>query len=113
MKCDILKKYNVSFLKDAEGCKYSDGKNVLSSYLFIWRDIDDINDFLIDIDLCLSGRFNEVEDPDYNDSLLKIYGRLTPDALILSGEGGVNPSSVPLSDFKAILESWREFLAQP
>ena len=110
MNSEILKKYNISFLKGIKGNKFPDGKTVLSSYLAIWSNVDDINDFLNDINLCLNNQFNLVEDPDYSDGLFGIYGSLTPTTLILSGKGGTNPVVIPLVDFNQILLSWKEFL---
>ena len=112
MNSEVLKKYNISFLKDKNGNKFPDGKTVLSSYLFTWRNTDDIDDFLVDVNYCLDGDFSSVEDCYYNDSLRGIYGELTSTDLILYGEERVNPTSIPLIDFKEILLSWKDFLLQ-
>lgn len=112
MNKDILNKYNVSFYKTAKGKKEVDCKNRISSYLYIWKDLDDINDFLDAINQCLSGNFNLIRDPHFGDSLLNLFGLLTPDSLIISERDGLYAVTIPLIDFKEILLSWKEFLIQ-
>lgn len=110
MNTEILNAYNISFLTDHKGNKHPDGKTALSSYLDAWRDLEDIDDFLTDINLCLNGDFSEIKEPYYHYSMIKIYGELTLTSLILSGTGHYNSTAIPLVDFKEILLSWREFL---
>lgn len=110
MDSPILKKYNVSFYKNDKGRKFTDGKNVVSSYLAIFRTISDIDDFLIDVDLCLSNNFDRVHDPDYSDGTLELYGTLTVNKLIISDREQINCTVIPLVEFKELLLSWREFL---
>ena len=112
MNVDILNKYNVSFYQTAKGEKLVDCKNRISAYLYIWKHLDDIEDFLDAINLCLSGNFNLIEDSDFSNSLLNLYGLLTPDSLIISEHGGLYTITIPLMDFKEILLSWKEFLIQ-
>jgi hypothetical protein len=112
MNTEILSKYHITFQKDAKGNKFSDGKTALSSYLYIWRNIDDIADFLSDINKALEGNFGQISEPFYGDGIIGIYGRLTANQLILSDEDGNNRSYMPLIDFKEILTSWQEFLQQ-
>jgi len=109
MNTEVLNAYNISFLTNHNGDKYLDGKTALSSYLYTWRQSDDIDDFLADINLCLNGDFLKIEEPYYHDSIGN-YGDLTPTSLILSGKGNYNPTEIPLEDFKQILLSWKEFL---
>ncbi|MGY4536411.1 hypothetical protein ACVW0P_000818 [Mucilaginibacter sp. UYNi724] len=111
MNEEILKKYNISFFKNLNGSKHPDGKTALSSYLYIWRQIDDVDDFLIDIDICLNGNYGQLTDRYWSDMVFGLYGELTQDSLILSGPNGSNPTNIPLNDFKEILLSWRAFLS--
>jgi len=111
MNSEILKKYDVNFYTAGDGTKLTNGSNnAISSYIYIWRQIDNIGDFLLDIDRCLDGRFESVEDPDYSDGLTRMYGALTCNSLIITSELGRNPIEIPLADFKVLLLSWREFL---
>ncbi|RYE24371.1 MAG: hypothetical protein EOP45_05875 [Sphingobacteriaceae bacterium] len=109
MNTDCLNKYDVSFYKTAKGQKVVDCKNRISAYLYIWKDLDDIDDFLDAMNQCLSGKFNLIKDPNFGDSLLNLYGLLTPDSLIISERDGLYPITIPLIDFKEILLSWKEF----
>jgi hypothetical protein len=111
MNAEILKKYDIVFLKDSEGDKFPDGNTPLSSYLSIWLDTDDIDDFLVDINACLNGGFDNIVQPAYYyDTLRGFYGELTPDNLLLYGKNRANLISIPLNDFKEILLAWKEFL---
>jgi hypothetical protein len=110
MNTAILKMYNIEFYKKQNNYKVPDGRTPLSSYLYAWRTRNDIDNFLIDINLALSGKHSAIEDPDYYYDLLNINGRITPDKLILSSLDGSNALQIPLNDFKEILTSWREFL---
>jgi len=110
MNKQILDQYNISFYKESNNTKYIIGGNVIGSYLYVWRIIEDIDDFLADINLCLSGQIAYVEDTDYSDGLLKLYGTLKHNELIISDEAGSHWVSVPLSDFKDLLLAWRKFL---
>ena len=88
----------------------TDGKTEISSYLAIWRPSSDIDDFLSDIDLCLNGHYDEIEDPEYSDWTLQLYGTLTANTLVISDKERINSTIIPLSDFKELLLSWKEFL---
>ncbi|MDN3581043.1 hypothetical protein [Mucilaginibacter flavus] len=110
MNMEILEKYNVVFYRNTEGKKLTNGQNPISSYIDIWRHADDIEDFLSDVNLCLNGQIELVEDTDYSDPLRQIYGTLTSDNLIVSSKGGANPINIPLADFKILLFAWRAFL---
>ncbi|MEO6978687.1 MAG: hypothetical protein ABI113_09925 [Mucilaginibacter sp.] len=112
MNVDLLKRYKISFQIGVKGNKFPDGETVLSSYLVAWRDSDDIDDFIRDIDLCLNGNISQILEPYYISDVNEICGGLTPDALILSDFNGNNKTFVPLADFKEILLSWKEFLSQ-
>jgi hypothetical protein len=112
MNVDILKRYNISFQIGVRGNKFPDGKTALSSYLVAWRDSDDIDDFIRDIDLCLNGNISQILEPYYISDVNEIYGQLTPNNLVLSDAEGNNETLVSLADFKEILLSWKEFLSQ-
>lgn len=112
MNTQILKKYDVNFYKSSQGEKFIDCKNTISSYLFVWRTIEDINDFLNDVELVLNGQFNSLIDPDYSDPLLKLYGELKSDNTISISNARIQNLSLPLIEFKELLLSWKEFLQE-
>jgi hypothetical protein len=112
MKPEILNRYNVVFYKNIKGEKLIDCGNKISAYLYIWRNINSIDDFLSDIDLCITNQFNLVEDPDYSDSLLNLYGELASDSIKISEANSEYGVVVPLHDFKELLLCWKEFLLQ-
>ncbi len=110
MNKEILEKYKIEFYTTKNGEKVINIKDRVSSYLYIWKVVSDIDSFLDDIDLCIDGNFSSVQDPYYNDSTLKQYGMLSESSLILSGESGENPLYISLFEFKELLLSWREYL---
>ncbi len=110
MNSHILNKYGVTFREDAKGHKFSDGESVLSSYLYIWRALEDINEFISDVDKCLQGHASLVEDLSYSDPLYGIYGELSNESLELHDEHRTYSLYIPLADFKERLLSWKEFL---
>lgn len=119
MQNTVLDKYDVWFYKEKKE-SFILCKNAISSYLYLWRTDDDILEFLNDIELCLSNRYEEIEDPEWSDGLLNLHGYLEPDHLtILSSEqvdgrkviiwGKHTLATIPLVDFKELLLAWRNF----
>ncbi|RFZ90374.1 hypothetical protein D0C36_21520 [Mucilaginibacter conchicola] len=109
MNNEILEKYNIHFYKNVRGEERTDGRSVLSTYVGSWETKGDIDDLLTDVDRCLNGQYDSVEDIYYDHSLIGIYAEITPDYLILSDEHRLNPIKIPMVDFREILLSWREF----
>lgn len=60
MNTEILKKYGVSFEKSLKNNKHIKVKDPLNSNLFIRKDLGGIEDFLADIEICLTGYINSV-----------------------------------------------------
>lgn len=115
----VQDKFDVSFYKE-NGESRIHCKNTISSYLYIWRTDDMIAEFLDDIELCLSNRYEEIEDPSWDSDLLNLRGRLEPDQItILYAEqidgrsviiwGKNTLATIPLIDFKQLLIAWRNF----
>ena len=112
MNLQVLNKYDVNFFINKKGDNLIDCKNQISSYLYIWRNIDSIDDFLRDINLLLHNKYHLLDDPDYSDSLLNLYGKLTSESIIISEREGLDQTIIPLEEFKELLLSWREFLKE-
>ena len=110
MNSRILDKYDVKFYRNSKGEKLIECKNVISSYLYIWRFTEDIDEFLADVKLALEGNIKLVEDTDYSEALLKLFGEITPEYLIISDETNTHRIRIPLSDFEELLKSWKEYL---
>jgi hypothetical protein len=81
----------------------------IAHYIAGLRHPDDLDDFIADLDLAISGHFSQIEDPDYgNDSLGSYwFAHITPTHFELWQEG--HPKEIiPLEDWKEILLSWKE-----
>lgn len=83
----------------------------IANYIFSFRHPDDINDFVADLDLAISGNFSAITDPDYGGGMAKSYwfAHITPDHFELWQEG-FTKTIIPLEDWKEILLSWKECL---
>ncbi len=108
MNHEILKKYDVSFKTTSHG-KLVNAKNRVSSFLFLYRNLEDVSDFISHIDSIVIGEANPYE-YSYGEPVLNIYATLTTDELILMGKDNLNPLFIPLTDFKELLLAWREYL---
>lgn len=119
MQNTILDRYGVWFYKENRE-SYIQCNNTISSYLYSWRTDDVIFEFLNDIELCLSNRYEEIEDPWWDADLLNLRGYLEPNLItILYAEqadgrsvtsvGKHTLATIPLIDFKELLLAWRNF----
>lgn len=119
MQNTILDKYDVCFYKEKREC-FIQCKNAISSYLYLWRTDDVISELLSDIELCLSNRYDEIDDPDWSDGLLNLQGYLEPDSITISCSEQVDGrrlitfgkntlATIPLTDFKELLFAWKNF----
>lgn len=120
MQHSILDKFDVSFYKE-NGESYIQCKNAVSSYLYIWRTDDMILEFLNDIELCLSNRYEEIEDPWWDEGSLNLRGYLEPNLITILFAEQIDGRSVtifgkhtlaiiPLIDFKELLLAWGNFI---
>jgi len=115
---DLLNRFQINFYKN-NGCPSIICHNDISRYLYIWRTEDIIIDFLNNIDLCLSGKYEEIEDPWWDDGLIKLYGNLQPSYLQVFTSDRIDDKvildktplfTIPLTEFKVILIAWKEFI---
>lgn len=107
----VLEKYNITFYTKKDGRNQIDCSNPIASYMYIWRTMDMVDEFLADIDLCLNGRLDELEDTEWNDGLMDFSGQLTSETISISDLHRTSPAIIiPLVDFKELLISFRETL---
>lgn len=61
----------------------------IGNYIAGFRHPDDIDDFIVDLDLAASGNFHQINNPDYGSSVLGSYwfARITPNHFELWQEG--------------------------
>lgn len=112
---NTLNQYHISFIKKANGNKEVHGDNFIAGYLAAWAywsTIDDIDDFLIDINKCINNQY------DFNNNDVTMYSihtfntELTQTGLIFHHiNNGIVQSSttVPLQDMKILLLAWKDF----
>ncbi|MDB5120070.1 MAG: hypothetical protein JWN56_1288 [Sphingobacteriales bacterium] len=63
MNNEILNQYKVYMYKASNGRKHIECKNAISSFLYIWKNIDEIDEFLRDIDLALNAQYDSIKEP--------------------------------------------------
>ena len=105
MNAQILNKYGFNFIKRADGERIISnmGTSYIAAYIWECNDPELIDEYISDINLCLSGQYELVEEPDKSSST--IYARLYPNGLYFDEN-----DKLPLEDLKELLLSWKEFL---
>ena len=63
MKSKILQQYNLQLKKTVNG--HTINGHWLSNYIYIFRDKDDVTEFIHDLDLAINNQFNQIEDPEW------------------------------------------------
>jgi hypothetical protein len=110
MNREILAKYEITFERNESGQWKAESNSLMAIFLLPYRHPDDITNFLNDVEKCISGDFKEVADPDYDNAIFNVYGTLSPGTFELFQDGGKNREVYPITDFKEILLSWKEFI---
>lgn len=107
----VLKKYEITLNKNNAGMKEMYSNNYLSTFISMWESPENIDDFVKDIEYCIEGQYNLIEDPDW--SIHTFHSELTPTGLKIYE---VNDQNVvtgfdifPLKDVKNLLLVWKEF----
>ncbi|MEC5157475.1 hypothetical protein [Chryseobacterium sp. MP_3.2] len=107
----VLKKYGISLTKQNTSLKEMRSSDYLSTFISLWESSENIDEFVDDINRCLAGNFNSIEDPDW--SIHTFHAELTPTGLKVYD---VNDQNVitgfdvfPLVDIKNLLLVWKEF----
>ena len=110
-KKEVLDRYNIHFRKRSDGRKMMNShENWLSTYFSKFREIGDLNEFIHDVDLALENSFNEIEDLDYTiTDATTFYADMEPSGFKV-WQSSTEVVTIPYSDLKVILESWKEFL---
>jgi len=107
MNIPILKRYGMTFIKKIDGTKFisNSPSSFIASYISEYNDPDIIQEYLDDIDLVLSGNYEQIDDTTKSTEF--IYAKLYPDGLYFD-----ETKMLPLHDLRGLLSSWKEFLVE-
>ena len=110
MSIEILNQYNLQIQRRlGRGCNISG--HWLSTYIYIFRDKDDVREFIDDLQLAIDGQFSSIEDPDKGASLSTyFFAEITPDNFQI-WQRGTEKFIIPLEDFRDILIEWHNCLS--
>lgn len=105
MNTQILNMYGMNFLKRVDGTKFISNAptSYIASYISEYNDPEIIQEYIDDVDLCLSGNYELIDDTTKSTEF--IYAKLYPDGLYFD-----DSKMLPLLDLKELLISWKEFL---
>lgn len=116
MNAAVLEKYGLEMKKMSKPFD-ADIKGPLESYIYIFRDADNVQEFIDDIDLAINGDFDKIADPDWGASLVPgiesyWYALITPTHFEIRQypRSYEDRQIIPLEDWKQILLSWKECL---
>ena len=123
MNYKILKQYNIKFV-NINGRKQVSfkGRSIIERYIYKYQSVEDVNLFLNEISLAESGQFEKSEfllfgsnpqmiDYGASDGGAYISGRIFQNSITLYENEIIKDTvTIPLSDWKEILLSWKEFL---
>ena len=123
MNYKILKQYNIKFV-NINGRKQVSfkGRSIIDIYIYKYQSVEDVNLFLNEISLAESGQFEKSEfllfgsnpqmiDYGASDGGAYISGRIFQNSITLYENEIIKDTvTIPLSDWKEILLSWKEFL---
>lgn len=77
-----------------------------------FRDIESLNELILNIDLALTGRYAEIVDPGFtHDTQIAFIEADCISFWDVDGQNRIDTGS--LSDFKELLIAWRDFLNAP
>lgn len=106
----LLQKYGLTMQKSFEKFHGIISGNPIANYIYNYRHPDDVDDFIADLDLAISGNFSLIEDPDYGCGMGNYwFAHITPTHFELWQEG-FDKRIIPLNDWKEILLAWKECL---
>ena len=110
MNQKVLKQYNVEFYKRA-GQKFLNSEvNWLSTFIYIYRDSETVDEFIADLELAITDNVGQIADPDWSGSMGSYWhAYITPSGMEIWQDMS-DRTVIPLQDMKEILISWREFL---
>ncbi|MCX2431037.1 hypothetical protein [Pedobacter sp. GR22-10] len=105
MNTQVLNEYGFNFIKKTDGTKLisNTSTSYIASYISEYSAPELIQEYIDDVDLCLSGQFDLVEDTTKSTDF--IYAKLYPDGLYFDDD-----EMLPLYDLRELLSSWKEFL---
>lgn len=107
MNIQILNKYGFNFIKKIDGTKVISNTptSYIASYISAYNASELIQEYIYDIDLCLSGQYDLIDDTTKSTDL--IYAKLYADGLHFD-----DTEMLPLYDLRELLSSWKEFLEE-
>lgn len=106
----ILKKYNIRFFTASDGEKMNNmNENWLSTFIYIYRPKEGLEDFIDDLDKAISGNIHLIDPLYITDFETTWFSLITPEFLEIWQEGSAK-TLIPLSDMRAILVSYKAFL---
>jgi len=110
----ILEKYQLEFFKHHDGqaaIKSSGNEAWISNYIYIYRNPEDIEDYISDLELAIDGDFEQVEEVDYSGFLGSYYNaEITGEGVEIWQDSWEDRSIIPLQDMRDILMRWKEFI---
>ena len=111
---EVLEKYQLKFYKLADGRVdvKSDGDFIiLSDFIFIYRDVEDVEDFISDLNLAINNSIDDIDDNDYGGQLGSYYNaEIMENGLVIWQEVWEDRLTVPLEDMRDILQEWKVWL---
>ncbi|MGV3587971.1 MAG: hypothetical protein ACO1OF_13275 [Adhaeribacter sp.] len=109
MEEEILNIYDIKFGFSPTWKKFIVSQNAISFFLNCWTQKDEIDNILEEVNLAIEGRYEQIRDTYYFTNIPDFYGYLEPDRIIINGSIP-DPFTVPVMDFKKLLEIWRDYL---
>lgn len=115
MNYQILNKYGLTMRSTGERFWGHIEGDVIADYIFIYRNPDDVQKFIDDIDLAINNQYRQIVNPDYCASRSARpnnfwFANITPTHFELwhESENYNDRRIIPLQDWKEILLSWKE-----
>ncbi|MDA3616870.1 hypothetical protein [Polluticaenibacter yanchengensis] len=111
MNNEILEKYGLTMSKLSSKFDGLITGNPIGNYIYTFKHPEDIDDFVSDINLAISGNFSQIIDPDYSGGLgwqmgNHWFAHITPTHFEL-WQDQFTKTIIPLEDWKQILLSWK------
>lgn len=111
MNKQVLRQYNIEFYENSESGKFlNSDKNWLSTYIYSFRDIQTVTEFIDDLNLALNGDFNQISDPDWSVRIGEYWNAHITDSGFEIWQNSTEKTIIPLFDMSEIMISWKEFL---
>lgn len=110
MNNTLLQKYGLTMQKSSEKFDGIVSGNPIANYIYNFRHPDDVDDFIADLDLAISGKFLLIEDPDHGCGMGNYWFAHITETHFELWQEGFDKTIISLQDWKEILLSWKECL---